>query len=168
MKYSLYILFLITLTSSCSGKKEQKLLENIKTLEADKQLANSDTLINSYIRFADQYPGHPYAIKFLYKAAEASVKAGKNGAGARLYERLANNYKDSTTLASEALINAGFNYEALHDAANEKRVFEQFLNQYPDHPRAQDIRFSLELIGLSPELQDSILMSRIMKNNPDM
>lgn len=144
------------------------MLRDIKALEANSSLATSDTLIHSYINFAHQFPQHPYAIKYLFKAAEASVKAKRNGEGARLYEEVANTYKDSVELGAEALLRAGFNYEVLSDAANEKRVFEQYLKQYPNHPRVQDIKMTLELVGLSREMQDSILMDRIRKNNPDL
>lgn len=143
-------------------------MSDIKKLEANSSMATSDTLINSYINFSTKFPDHPYAIKYLFKAAEATVKAKRNGEGARLYEKLANTYKDSSELAAEALIRAGFNYEVMNDAANEKRVFEQFISQYPSHPRVTDIKMTLELVGLPREKQDSILMERIRKNNPGM
>jgi TolA-binding protein len=130
-------------------------------------LATSDTLINSYINFANSFPDHPYAIKYLFKAAHANILAKRNADAAKLYEQLANKYKDSA-LAAEALINAGFSYQALNDIVSEKRVFRQFLSQYPNHPRALDIQMSLEMLDFTPAQQDSIMMERIRKNNPGM
>ncbi len=163
MKPFFFIIITFCLTLACNNG-EKTLLKNIKLLEANKSLATSDTLINSYVNFSNQFPKHPFAVKFLFKAAEATVKAGRYEAGAKLYEQLANNYKDSS-LAPESLLRAGFNYQSINDVSDEKRVFIQFLNNYPKHDRVNDIKMSLEIIDYTPQQQDSILMDRILRNN---
>ncbi len=164
-----YILFTVCfMTMFACNNAEKNLIKNIGQLEANNSLATSDTLINSYIRFAKEYPNHPNAIKYLFKAAEANVKAKRQGEGARIYEQIANTYKDSTTYVSECLIRAGYNYMVMQDPANEKRVFEQFLKQFPNHPQALEISRSLSLVGLSPEQQDSAMISWIKEKNPDL
>lgn len=139
------------------------LLKNIQQLEANKSLATSDTLINSYLGFVEQFPQHPYAIKFLFKAAEANVQAKRNLDGALLYEQLANQYQDSS-LAAESLIRAGFNYQLINETNNQKRVFQQFLTQYPKHDRANDIKMTLDIMEYTPAQQDSIMLARIQGN----
>lgn len=166
MKYRILTICLFTLIA-CSSP-EQKLISDIKTLEANKSLATSDTLINSYVRFANRFPQHPNSARYLFKAAAASVMAKRQGEGARLYEQIANTYKDSTAYVSECLLRAGYNYMALNDPANEKRVFEQFLKQFPDHAQAEAVRRSIMLIGLSPQQQDSLYMLWIKEKNPDL
>lgn len=164
MKKTLVIFSLIFGMVGCSHSPEETLLKNIKQIEANKSLATSDTLINSYLTFAKQFPNHPYAIKYLFKAAEANVKAKRNKEGAQLYESLSNQYKDSA-LAAEALIRAGFNYQVLNEVDNQKRVFQQFLQQYPHHDRVTDIKMSLEMLNYTPAQQDSIMLERIRGNN---
>lgn len=163
MKKIVVILTLIVATTACNNAPEKTLLKNIKQLEANNSLATSDTLINSYIGFVNQFPQHPFAVKFLFKAAEANVKAKRNAEGAKLYEQLANQYKDSS-LAPEALIRAGFNYQLLNENDNQKRVFRQFLSQYPKHDRVNDIKMSLDIMEFTPAQQDSIMLERINGN----
>ena len=164
MKKIVFILTLIITTEACNHSPDQLLLKNIKQLEANNSLATSDTLINSYLAFAHQFPEHPYAIKFMFKAAEANVKAKRNLEGAQLYEALANQYKDSS-LAAEALIRAGFNYQVLNEVDKQKRVFNQFLMQFPKHDRVNDIKMSLDMLNYTPAQQDSIMLERINGNN---
>ncbi len=164
MKQIVFLLTLILASVACNHSPEELILKNIRQLEANNSLATSDTLISSYLSFVHQFPHHPYAIKFMFKAAEANVKAKRNLEGAKIYEALANQYKDSS-LAAEALIRAGFNFQILNEFNNQKRVFKQFLIQYPKHDRVNDIKMSLDMLNYTPAQQDSIMLERINGNN---
>lgn len=147
MKYSFIILSVFLF--ACTGKQD-KAIQDIKHLEANKSLRNSDTLINSYINFVKNYPEHKLSADFLFKAAQASVKSNRIINGAKLYERIALEYP-ADTLAPEALLRAGLNFDASSDPANAKRLYELFLKNYPKHPRYNDVKLYHENVGLSAD-----------------
>jgi outer membrane PBP1 activator LpoA protein len=158
----LYSICIFILLASCNGSPEQQMIKDIKRLEANKSLATSDTLINTYVQFADRFPQHDSAVKYLFRAARASVKSGKEMKGIQLFERVANNYKD-TVLGPEALIIAGLVYSKIPDPVNAKRVFEQFVRQYPDHPRNAEMKIMAEEAGMSEEEQMQRFLQRMEK-----
>ncbi len=163
MKSFFILITLPFILLSCKENQEQKLTDNIKKLEANKSLANSDTLINSYLSFVKQFPDNANAIKFLFKAAEGNVKAKRYAKAAAIYEQLATMYMDDKEYTPEALIRAGFLYESIADKTNAKRVFNEFLTRFPKHDRVEDIIANLSLIDLTKEQQDSVMMARIPK-----
>jgi outer membrane PBP1 activator LpoA protein len=154
MKF-LYYVIITAFIVSCNHKAENRMIKDIRELEA-----NSDTLINSYVNFANRFPQHEYSVKYLFKAAEAHVKANRTLQGVKLYERVANEYKD-TALCPEALIRAGVGYSTIPDQVNSKRMFDQFIRQYPNHPRIGGVRKMSEYSGLSEEE----LIRRVLENN---
>ena len=146
----LFFLTLVVSLVSC-GSNAEKQLRDIRQLQANKSLRTSDTLINSYIRFADQFPDHDSAVRFLFKAARASVRANKIMQGIRLDERIIEKYPKDTMYRPESMINAGMNYSHMPDVANAKKLWEMFLKEYPGHPRSADIRIMAEEAGMSEE-----------------
>lgn len=156
----LYYVFIATFIISCNNGAQERMAKHIKELEGNKNLATSDTLINSYVAFADKFPQHEHSVKYLFKAAEASVKSNRILKGVKLYERVANEYND-TALGPEALIRAGVGYSTIPDQVNSKRMFDQFIEKYPNHPRIGDVRKMSEYSGLSEEE----LIRRVIENN---
>jgi outer membrane protein assembly factor BamD (BamD/ComL family) len=156
----LYYICCIVLIVACKGGEEQRMIRDIRQLEANKSLATSDTLINTYVQVADRYPKHDSAVKYLFRAARASIKSNKEMKGIKLFERVANDYKD-TILGPEALIIAGMVYTKLPDPVNAKRVFEQFVRQYPTHPRNAEMKIMAEEAGMSDEEQMQRFLQRI-------
>ncbi len=149
MKYSFYFLLIVAL-SACSSNKEEKAIADIKALESNKSFAKSDTLINSYVKFADAFPSHKLAPLFLFKAAQTSVQAHSDVKGARLYERLANEYQ-TDSLAPEALIRGGICFAAASDQANAKRLYDLFIAKFPTHPRIEEVKKWSEYSGMTEE-----------------
>jgi outer membrane PBP1 activator LpoA protein len=158
----LYYISIVVLAIACKGGSEQSMIKDIRQLEANKSLATSDTLINTYVQFADRYPQHDSAAKYLFRAARASIKSGKEKKGVQLFERVANTYKD-TVLGPEALIIAGMVYSKMPDPVNAKRIFEQFVRQYPTHPRNAEMKIMAEEAGMSEEEQMQRFLQRIEK-----
>lgn len=147
---------LVVLATACNSS-EDRMLTDIRQLEANKSLATSDTLINTYINFANKYPQHEKSVDFLFRAASRSMKAHKELQGIKLYERIANTYKNDT-LAPEALICAGIGYAGMRDPVNAKRLYDQFIATYPKHPRIEEVKMWSETAFMSEEeLQNRFL-----------
>lgn len=146
----LLLLTIIISLFSCVGSSEEKAIDAIKSLEANKSFAKSDTLINSYVNFAEKFPSHKLAPTFLFKAAQACVQSNRGVKGAKLYEKMAMEYQNDT-LAPEALIRAGVSMAAANDPANAKRLYDVFIKHYPDHKRIEEVKKWSEYSGLSEE-----------------
>ncbi len=149
MKYAFFCLSVLVL-SACSSKLEEKAIADIKALESNTSFAKSDTLINSYVHFADAFPNHKLAPLFLFKAAQTSVLAHSDVKGARLYERVASEYQ-ADSLAPEALIRGGICFAAASDQANAKRLYDLFIAKFPNHPRIGEVKKWSEYSGMTEE-----------------
>lgn len=147
-KYIIIVFFSIALFS-CSNNQE-KLSNQIHSLENNKQFQNSDSLINIYLLFASKYPDHSNSIKYMFKAAEIHVKKNNLLEGIKLYETIGTNYNDKE-LAPEALIRASVCLQSIPDPANAKRVLELFIAKFPTHERIEEVKQMNELVGLSEE-----------------
>lgn len=161
------VIFSLTLILiSCTDNKS-KMIQNIKSLESDKNYANSDSLINTYIHFAEKFKDDKYALNYLFKAAEMQVKQQKFNDGAKLYSQISETYPDSS-LSCEAMFRAANIYQMIDEKNKCKILYNKFLNKYPNNERNEEIKLILETIDLPKHLQDSIIMDRILRNNPDL
>jgi outer membrane PBP1 activator LpoA protein len=136
--------------TSCSNNAIDTSIRDIKSLESNSKLKNSDSLINSYIRFADANPKHDSATVFLMNAAHICVTSSKVAKGARIYERIANEYAGNA-IVPQALINGGIAFATIPDPANAKRLYDQFIALYPTHPRIEEVKKWSEYSGLTDE-----------------
>jgi outer membrane protein assembly factor BamD (BamD/ComL family) len=158
MKF-LYAILLTMLAVAC-GSPENKMIKNIRQLEENKSLSTSDTLINMYIGFADKFPQHEKSVGYLFKAASKSMMSQKGLQGVKLYERIATEYKNDT-LAPEALICAGIGYAGMKDPTNAKRLYDRFLEVYPNHPRIDEVKMWSETAFMSEEELQNRFLERL-------
>lgn len=157
MKY-FQIIIACTIFSSCSNNIKEQLVNNIKTLETQKEYKLSDSLVNTYIAFGKQFPEDSNAIKYTFKAAEILIKNNQLVKGAKLYESIAKD--NSSPLAAEALLRAGVCYESIPDKANAVKIYEQFIAQFPTHERIEEVKKMKEYAGLT----DEELFKRLLEN----
>lgn len=146
MKFPTLVLLALLLFSCKSDEK--RMIDDIHKLEANKSLATSDTLINSYINFANKYPKHEYAVRMLYKAARANSKAHRSEKAFQLYKRIADEYKD-TCCTPWALMAEGVYLQQKGDIDEAKKVYTRFMRDYPDHPLRSSAELNYQYMGLS-------------------
>jgi tetratricopeptide (TPR) repeat protein len=157
MKRTYILFFIILFIVSCRSEKE-KLTENIKKNE--KELSNDSTqvvnrkkaeeMINLYKEYAERYKEDTTSAEYLFRAGDISNGIGDYKKAIELYAKCTeyNNYSKQPI----ALFLQGFIYETqLGDMVNAKRIYELFLQKYPDNKLANDVRFSLDNLGKSPE-----------------
>lgn len=149
MKY-LFFCVLTLSVFSCNNSPADQAVKSIRELESNKNLAQSDSLINSYIRFADNDPAHDSSIAYLFKAASLSLKTSKVPKGARLYERVAMEYKNDS-IAPKALIRAATAFASIPDPANAKRLYDYFIATYPTHPRIEEVKMWSVTSGMTED-----------------
>lgn len=108
-------------------------------------------LIDLYVEFADTYPDDSLAAHYLHMAAQVCNGMDLIDDMVTYYDRVIDNYPDYIHLdecyyeKGLALYNAGRN-----DSARD--AFQQFLDNYPDHFLADDIRKAIPLLDMSDEL----------------
>jgi tetratricopeptide (TPR) repeat protein len=120
------------------------------------QIASVDTvqgnkLVELYVQFADAFPTDTLAPTYLHRAAQVANGMGLIDDMVTYYDRVIDNYPDYVNLdecyyeKGIALDNAGRKDEA-------RKAYEEFLEEYPDHFLADDIRCALPLLDMSDEM----------------
>lgn len=133
------------------------------SLIASNQYENADTtqgnnIVSLFIKFADTYPTDSLTPFYLHRAAQVATGMGNIEEMIEYYNRVIDNYPDYIKLdecyyeKGIALDNAGRKDEA-------RETYQQFLEMYPNHFLADDIRKALSLLDLSDELLIKFLNS---------
>lgn len=153
----------IALTACNNGHKaptHDELVQEIKAIETPlmeaAQIESIDTakgneLLVLYTQFADAFPDDPMSATYLHRAAQVAGGMDRIDDMTAYYNRVINNYPDYAKLdecyyeKGIALDNAGRKEEA-------RKAYQEFLDEYPDHFLAEDIRKALPLLDMSDEL----------------
>ena len=116
---------------------------------ADTSMASM--LIDDYLTFAERFPTDSLTPGYLHHAAQWAESLGRIDDMVAIYDRVIDNYPNYAKLdecyyeKGIALDNAGRKEEA-------RKAYNDFLDAYPDHFLANDIRSSLPLLDMSDEL----------------
>jgi tetratricopeptide (TPR) repeat protein len=129
--------------------ENEKLLHSDSTMVVNSRLAND--LVVSYISFAEQFPSDTLSPEYLFRAAEVSSGIGNPVKAIELYKQVYEKYP-SYKRSSYSLFLQGFVYEnQLRDTANARKIYSLFIEKYPSHPLARDVKFSIDNLGKSEE-----------------
>ena len=157
MKKIISIILIVSAFASCKSAKE-KLSDKIK--QGEKEMLNDSSqtvnrkkaqeMINLYSEYAGKYKEDTVAAEYLFRAGDISNGIGQYREAIGFYKQCSeiNTYSKQPV----AFFLQGFIYETqLNDMQNAKRIYEEFLQKYPNHKLAQDVNFSLANLGKSPE-----------------
>lgn len=125
-------------------------------LEEASPMATVDTalgnrMLSLCLQFADTYPDDTMTASYLHHAAHVALSMDRIDDMVACYDRIIDNYPDYEKLdecyyeKGIALDNAGRKEEA-------RKAYQEFLEEYPDHFLADDIRKALPLLDMSDEL----------------
>jgi len=156
----LLVLFLICFSMySCNPKQawqkraieneERALMDGAKKGKVDTSLVNG--LLKDYETFADNYPTDTTGANYLFKAADFYRYMHKPLRSIELYSKIYDHYP-TVTKRPYSLFLQGFIYE--NEVGNPhaaKNLYEKFLEVYPEHPIAKDVRTTLSNLGKTPE-----------------
>ncbi len=146
------------LFAGCSSPETDK-QANIKSMEdslfsdqnkmIDKEQANN--LIAAYTDFADNFPDSKLTPEYLFKAGDMAMNLNMPQKAIQVFDRILKNYPDFGK-APQCLFLKGYVYEnSLGDLDNAKKIYEEFLQKYPNDDFADDAKMSLKNLGKSPE-----------------
>lgn len=157
MKKLLLPLFTVLMMLSCgdkvSLKKINRLESKVFAKNANVTKENVIQLVDAYVLYAEQNPDDVKSPDFLFKALDVAV--GVNAEGPQKAIDVANvlieKYPDFE-MTPMALYIKGYVYEnMLGDLNNAEFAYRQFVDRYPDDPMAEDVKATIENLGLSPE-----------------
>jgi|GEM_PF-105133 len=139
---------------------QQAIIDNIeksqKVLYGDGQnfnfdIVKADGLIAAYDKFITKYPNDAKTPEYLFNESEVYSTKKDFDKAIECYTKIYTNYKDHEK-APTALFMLGFTYEdKLKNLVKAKAYYDEFLSKYPQHELADDVQFSLNNLGKSPE-----------------
>lgn len=154
------IVLILTMIVGCAGNAEKKKLKaEVDDLEAvlfgdtsampDRSLAMQT--IQAYENYANAVPDDTLSPEYLYKGAELAMNMQMAGKAIEYYDRILNNYPDYNKI-SYCLFLQAFIYEnQLQQFEAAKKIYQKFIDKYPEHPLADDAAVSLQNMGKSIE-----------------
>ncbi len=159
MKYFIALAFAAVLFASCGANRDE-LATNVKQAE-DNLYANqgafkfNDSLatitLNAYLDFVDKFPKDSLAGGYLFKAADLYRAKQDFDNSIKTFDRLIKDYPEYEKVPQSVFLQ-GFIYENdVKDLPKARERYEYFIAQYPQHPLARDVQFSLNNLGKTPE-----------------
>jgi tetratricopeptide (TPR) repeat protein len=155
MKYTL--LLLTVLCIACSNPQndlKKQIQEKEHALQADTALTPDKTkgndMVKLYVEYADKYPDDTLSGTYLFKAGDIANKMRQPQQAVDLFGRVLK-YKENSNLPL-ALFLMGFISETeLNDKAKAKPYYESFIEKYPNHELADDVKANLASFNKTDE-----------------
>lgn len=157
MKRIFVLLSLALMLLSCGEKMSVEKINELesKVFAKDAVLSSENViqLVDAYLLFAKQNPNDQQTPEFLFKALDVAV--GINAEGPQkaidIADVLIEKYPDFE-MTQMAMFVKGFVYEnMIGDLQNAEMTYRQFIEKYPNSPIVEDVKVTLENLGLTPE-----------------
>ena len=157
MKKVLLSVFVVLIMLSCGEKMSVKDVEELesKVLAKDAKPTKDNViqLVDAYVLFAEQNPNDSQSPDFLFKALDIAVGVNAEGPqkALEIADVLIEKYPDFE-MTPMAMFIKGFVYENIvGDLQNAEKTYRQFIEKYPESPMVEDVKATLENLGLTPE-----------------
>jgi len=161
MKYGLlFILIIGILAVSCNNKTQKNIdIENITKLEdsfysdslkkIDKQLALK--LMQSYSLFSDNYKEDENSPEYLFKAGEIAMNLNMSKRAIGYFNKVSNQFPDYEKASTCIFLQAFIFENQIKDIEKARKLYEFFIEKYPNHILVKDAKASLKNLGKSLE-----------------
>ena len=136
-----------------SVEKINELESKVFAKDAKMTQENVVALVDAYVVFAEQNPDDAQSPDFLFKALDVAVGTGAEGPqkAIDIANVLIERYPDFE-MTPMAMFIKGFVYEnMIGDLYNAEMTYRQFIEKYPNSPMVEDVKATLENLGLTPE-----------------
>jgi tetratricopeptide (TPR) repeat protein len=159
MKHFLFFALMIAMSVGCKNTKKAD-LEKINAVELklksmpgnqrmDEKLAQE--AIATYTEYADKNKADTASAGYLFLSADILRGIGKSKECLGIYERILKDYP-TYSKAAQCLFLIGFTYDNdMKDLEKAKASYLEFLKKYPKHELADDVQFSIDHLGKSPD-----------------
>ena len=147
----LIALIFVGCSSNDPAKRIEKLEKQAFSTEGAINPEVASDLVSAYCDFADANPNDAMAPEYLFKAVDVSMNLNEPQRTIFIIDKLVEEYPDFPR-AQAALFVKAFIFETRYNNLEmAKKIYEQYLEMYPDGEFADDCRASIENLGLSPE-----------------
>lgn len=157
MKRIFVLLSLALMLLSCGEKMSVEKINELesKVFAKDTVLSSENViqLVDAYLLFAKQNPNDQQTPEFLFKALDVAVGVNAEGPekAINIADVLIEKYPDFE-MTPMAMFVKGFVYEnMIGDLQNAEMTYRQFIEKYPNNPMVEDVKSTLENLGLTPE-----------------
>ena len=155
MKRYFVILLFSVLLMGCSSNDPAKRIEKLEkqVLSTDKAIdpVVAGDLVSAYCDFADANPDDAMTPEYLFKAVDVSMNLNEPQRTIYIIDKLVKEYPDYPRTQAALFIKA-FIFETKYNNLDmAKKLYEQYLEMYPDGEFAESCRASIENLGLTPE-----------------
>jgi len=134
------------LRKSITQKEKELMVDTVRSVDRIK----AKEMITLYTQYAEKYKDDTLSNEYVFKAADISNGIGEFRQAITLYKTAASD--PGFRKAAVALFLQGFIYEnQLGDYFEARKIYEQFLEKYPDHALTDDVNYSVQNLGKSPE-----------------
>ena len=157
MKRIFVLLSLALMLLSCGEKMSVEKINELesKVFAKDAVLSSENViqLVDAYLLFAKQNPNDRQTPEFLFKALDVAVGINAEGPqkAINIADVLIEKYPDFE-MTPMAMFIKGFVYEnMIGDLQNAEMTYRHFIEKYPNNPMVEDVKSTLENLGLTPE-----------------
>ena len=155
MKKFLFFVVIALVLTGCNSNDPVKRIEKLEkqafaTEKAIDPEVASD-LVSAYCDFADANPSDAMAPEYLFKAVDVSMNINEPQRTIYIIDKLLKEYPEYPRTQAALFVKA-FIFETRYNNLDmAKKIYEQYLEQYPDGEFAKDCKASIENLGLTPE-----------------
>ncbi|MCP3928702.1 MAG: tetratricopeptide repeat protein [Bacteroidetes bacterium] len=159
MKYFFFFSIGLFFISACQQESEQQMLSNIEIKEA--AIFNDSTnkvdiqAAHEYIQacedFANKYSKHEKSPVLLHKAGETARSIRSFDTALSLYKQITTHYPEHEKAAQALFLQAFTLDNDLQKLEEARKLYNLFLEKYPEDDFADDTKFLLENLGKSDE-----------------
>ncbi|MFN3875053.1 MAG: tetratricopeptide repeat protein [Flavobacteriales bacterium] len=108
-------------------------------------------MVDVYKAYAAAYPLDSMAPEYLFRAAGTLKSMGQPQQAIKLYDRITDNDQSWRRRVDVLYMKALTLDDDLDQDGEARRIYQQVINEYPDHPFARDAQAMIENLGLSDE-----------------
>jgi TolA-binding protein len=156
----------LLLIAGCGGLPDTALMEKGKKFEEQEKFAEA---IQNYEKIVKKYPKSPLCVESLHRIALIYTNGLQDYPKAvGTYERLIQNYPDSSKFAAQAQFMIGFIYNNYApDTTKARAAYQKFLAKYPKHELAPSVEWELKYLGKNiNEIPDLAKATGQVKESP--
>ena len=146
-----FVLVLVGCNSNDPAKRIEKLEKQVLATDKAIDPVVASDLVSAYCDFADANPNDAMAPEYLFKAVDVSMNLNEPQHTIYIIDKLLKEYPDFPHTQAALFIKA-FIFETRYNNLDmAKKLYQQYLEMYPDGEFANDCKSSIENLGLSPE-----------------
>ncbi|MFW5804905.1 MAG: tetratricopeptide repeat protein [Bacteroidales bacterium] len=150
-------------TVQSKDEMQKQIIKHEKVLHDDDELdvSKANDMIRLYLMYASQYKHDSLVPEYLFKAAELAMNVDRPYDAVAYLQRIDRNYPGFNKLALVIYL-TGFIYDSmLNKDDTAETYYERFLDDWPEHPRAEEVRMLKTYLHMS----DKELVEKFEKSN---